>query len=290
MEPLPDADAAAKKDFSAADAVWPVPLERTVSYGSGTSRAPAAIIRAGRELERWDDELALPVDWDVRLLDAVEDVGLQSIGKVLGKIREAAQNHYRKHSFVVALGGEHTLTIPLVRAAKAVFGPLGVLHIDAHADLRSRYLGRSLSHACVLHHVRRISARTVSVGIRSLSRQEAERIDNERIRVFRAHEIANTSDAGWIERVVSALPPVVYLTVDVDGFDPSVFPGAGTPEPGGLSWHQGLALLRHVFTRRRVVAADIVEAVPLPGAVTTEYTAARLALKMMVYRRYGSYT
>ncbi len=284
LEPLTDTASVAQSRAQPPDAVWPIPLERTVSYGGGTGRAPAAILAAGNELERYDEELRCYVDWNVRALPVVADSG-QPIDVLLASIQSAAEQHYRSHAFVVALGGEHTLTIPLVRAAAAVFGPLGVLQIDAHADLRSQYLGEPYSHACVMYHVRTVTPHTVGVGIRSLSLPEAQLIRDEDIAIFRACDIPDTADSTWIDRVVAALPELVYVTVDVDGFDPSVFPGTGTPEPGGLSWRQGLSLLRRVFQTRRVVAADIVEAVPLPGTPLTEYAAARLALKMMVYRR-----
>lgn len=266
------------------DAVWPIPLERTVSYGDGTGRAPDAIVRAGSELERYDEELEIDVDWNVDVIDRFEDTG-GPIELLLDDIEKHARRHYREYPFVVALGGEHTVTVPLVKAAVAEFGPLGVLHIDAHADLRAAYLGQPHSHACVMHHVRKLTERTVSVGIRSLSGVEAGRIRAEGISVFRAHDIAGATDDAWIERVLEKLPETVYVTVDVDGFDPAVFPGVGTPEPGGLSWRQGLALLRRTFETKRVVAADVVEAVPVPGSLITEFAAARLALKMMLYRR-----
>ncbi len=272
---------------SPSDWVWPIPLERTVSYGGGTGRAPAAIVHAGGELERFDEELGCPIDWDIHVLPAVEDDG-QPIDRLLERIDSEATAHYRAHPFVMALGGEHTLTIPLVRAAARVFGPLGVLQIDAHADLRPHYMDQPWSHACVMHHVRALGVPTVSVGIRSLSELEAVRVRNDRIPIVWAHEISRAPDNAWIDRVVDLLPSTVYVTLDVDGFDPGVFPGTGTPEPGGLGWWQGLALLRRVCECRRVVAADIVETVPQADVPTSEFAAARLALKLMVYRRCAS--
>lgn len=283
LEPLPG-EVTADTSNAAADAVWPLPLERTVSYGAGTAGAPAAIIRAGAELERYDEELDVPVDWPVRVLPSVDDRG-EPLADYLRRVETMARSFYREHAFVVALGGEHTVTIPLVRAAAGEFGSLGVLHIDAHADLRTQYQGEPLSHACVMHHVRAITPHTLSVGIRGLSVAEAERIRRERITVMGARDTAWLQHATSIDRVLASLPERVYVTIDLDGFDPSVAPGVGTPEPGGLAWYPVLRLLRRVFTLRRVVGADIVEGVPLPGAPVTEFVAARLALKLMVYRR-----
>ncbi len=284
LEPLPGPAAAAVDTDASADAVWPLPLERTVSYGAGTAAAPDAIVRAGAELERYDEELDVPIDWNVVVLKAYDERGI-TVETCLEKIEKDARHHYRKHPFVLALGGEHTVTIPLVRAAADVFGPVGVLHIDAHADLRSQYQGQSLSHACVMHHVRTVTPDTVSVGVRSLSVPEAARLREERIPVVWAKDVACAPDDVWIDRVLENLPERVYVTIDLDGFDPSVIPGVGTPEPGGLLWYPVLRLLRRVAACRRVVGADIVEGVPLPGAPVTEFAAARLALKLMVYRR-----
>ena len=290
LEPLADQKAARSASAAAPpDAVWPLPLERTVSYGGGTAAAPAAIVRAGAELERYDEELAIPIDWNVGVLPALEDRG-SCMADYLAQVETTARSHYRSHSLIVALGGEHTVSIPLLRAASDVFGSLGVLHIDAHADLRSRYQGQSLSHACVMHHLRAVTQHTVSVGIRSLSAAEAERIQAEQIPVVWAKDVARLPDDRWIERVLESLPERVYVTIDLDGFDPSVVPGVGTPEPGGLMWYPALNLLRRVAATRRIVAADIVEGVPLSGAPVTEYAAARLALKLMVYLRTASST
>ncbi len=289
LEPLSGAAAVGVKPNSVVDAVWPLPLERTVSYGRGTAGAPDAIVRAGAELERYDEELEIPIDWHVSVLPAVDDRGL-SLENVLARVETMARSLYSEYAFIVTLGGEHTVTIPLVRAAAAVFGPLGVLHIDAHADLRSQYQGLSLSHACVMHHVRSVTPDTVSVGIRSLSVAEAVRIRDEHIPVVWAKDVACLPDDTWIDQVLESLPERVYVTIDLDGFDPSVIPGVGTPEPGGLLWYSVLRLLYRVSVCRRVVAADIVEGVPLPGAPVTEFAAARLALKLMAYRRTASRT
>ncbi len=289
LDQLPDL-AANRADANAPpDAVWPLPLERTVSYGAGTAAAPDAIVRAGAELERYDEELDIPIDWNVVVLKAYDDSGIP-VETCLEQIETDARYHYRSHPFVLSLGGEHTVTIPLVRAAAAVFGSLGVLHIDAHADLRPQYQGLSLSHACVMHHVRTVTPDTVSVGIRSLSVAESARIRDEHIPVVWAKDVACLPDDTWIDQVLESLPERVYVTIDLDGFDPSVIPGVGTPEPGGLLWYPVLRLLRRVSACRRVVAADIVEGVPLPGAPVTEFAAARLALKLMVYRRTASRT
>jgi len=168
--------------------------------------------------------------------------------ETLRRVRAAAEPWMRAGRFVLALGGEHSITAPLVAAAQEALGPLSVLQIDAHADLRDAYGGTPHSHACVMRRVLETTPRLCQVGIRSWSREEAE-----------------------------------ALTVDMDGLDPSLAPGVGTPEPGGLTWRQVLRLLRRVSAAREVVAADVVEVRPVPGHHVTEFVAARLAYKLIAY-------
>lgn len=281
---LPEAVA---RDPGAPYAVLPIPYERTVSYGRGTARGPAAIIDASIQTEDFDEELLEPAGLRVQTLPAVRLDGLAE-PEALAAIEAAAAPVMEARRFLLGLGGEHTVTLPLVTRAKAAWGCRSVLQIDAHADLRDTYSGTPYSHACVMRRIRDLGLATVHVGIRALSSAEHAYAEAARVPLFRACEIAAARDEAWIDRVVDCLADPVYVTVDVDGLDPSVIPGTGTPEPGGLGWYQTLALLRRVFARRRVVAADVVELAPLDGSTISEYTAARLAAKMLLYHSRGS--
>lgn len=161
------------------------------------------------------------------------------------------------------------------------FPGLSVLQLDAHLDLRDSYQGTKLSHACVMRRVRELGVPTVAVGIRSVSREEADYVHAEKAPVFLGREIR---EGGLpIDAIVAALGNPVYVTVDLDAFDPAYVPGVGTPEPGGLTWNEGTALLRAVFERRQVVGMDVVELCPIPGQIVSDFFAAKLVNKMIGY-------
>lgn len=275
----------AAADPKAPYAVLPVPYERTVSFGPGTVKGPAAILRASHELEDFDEELQIPVSIPVQTLPPADGHRLGDAA-ALTRIRARAAAAMESGRFLLSLGGEHTVSAPLIAAARAAFGPLSVLHLDAHTDLRDAFRGTRLSHACVMRRVRDLGVPTVHVGMRSSSSSEAAYIRKEKVPVFWAKDIRRTESDRWMDRVVRLLSRQVYVSLDIDVMEPAAVPGTGTPEPGGLDWYQVTGLLRRVFRQRTVVAADIVETAPIPGAVVSEFTAARLGLKMLVYHRY----
>jgi agmatinase len=255
--------------------------EGTTSYGSGTRDGPDAILRASRSIELYDDELEWePCDSGVATLPAWEfdrstpERPVDQVESLVGAALDAGK-------FPILLGGEHTVTLGGVRAALARHPGMGVLQLDAHADLRDTYEGTPFSHACVM---RRVSERApvVAWGIRSLSAEEAAWRPVLPYRRFSGARVVTGPDTG--AEVVAALPPAVYVTVDLDVFDPSVMPAVGTPEPGGPGWYEVLRLLRAVFAARRVVAADVVELSPVPGLIAPEFLAARLVYKLIGYR------
>ncbi|MBI2437904.1 MAG: agmatinase [Lentisphaerae bacterium] len=267
-------------------AVLPVPYERTVSFGRGTARAPAAILKASRHIEAFDEELLQPLGLRVQTLRAIPcQRGRDE--QVLENIRRCAAAVLQRGQFLMTLGGEHTITLPLVRAARAVYGELTVLHCDAHLDLRDNFTNTRLSHGCVMRRVLELGVPIVSVGIRSVCAEEYRLIQRRRLSVFWARAILQARSAAWMDSVLARLGKRVYLTIDADCLDPSVMPGTGTPEPGGLSWYVLTKLLRRVCAARKVVAADLVEVAPIPGTGVCEYTAARLATKVMLYHRAG---
>jgi agmatinase len=279
-------DAANVNNPAAPYAVLPVPYERTVSFGRGTARAPRAILDASREIERFDEELLRPPCLRVQTLPAL-DCASGSEEKTLAAIREAARGVMARRRFLMAIGGEHTISAPLVEAAKSAWDSLCVLHFDAHLDLRDEFRGSRLSHACVMRRVLDLGVPIVHVGIRSLCEEEYRLVSERGLSVFWARDIVGSANDDWMEPIVARLARRVYVSIDADGLDPAVMPGTGTPEPGGLSWRAMTGLLRRVCAAREVVAADLVEVAPIPGTPVCEYTAARLAAKLMTYHAVG---
>jgi agmatinase len=183
--------------------------------------------------------------------------------------------------FLVMLGGEHSITSPVVAAAAAKHKGLSVLQIDAHADLRVSYAGEKHSHACAMRRTLE-HAPIVQVGIRNISGDEVVDLPSLRTTIF--YDWNMRDDPGWIDRAIDALSDTVYITIDLDGLDPGIMPAVGTPEPGGLSWRELTRLLRRTFERRRVVACDVVELCPLPGLHAPNFIAAKLVYKLLTYK------
>lgn len=264
-------------------AVLSAPYERTVSFGTGTANAPAAILNASTQIELLDEELRVAPRLRVQTLPEV-DCRSGSEVQALQAIREAAQPVMARRRFLMTFGGEHTITAPLVEAALSVWkDTFSVLHLDAHLDLRDQFRDNRLSHACVMRRVMDLGVPIVHVGIRSLGEEEYRLVSDRGLSVFWAHDITRPGNESWMDPVIAGLKRQVYITLDADGLDPSVMPGTGTPEPGGLSWQAVIGLLRRVCSTHEVVAADLVEVVPIPGTPLCEYTAARLAAKLMTY-------
>jgi len=186
-----------------------------------------------------------------------------------------------RRKFLFVLGGEHSITPPIVQATARQYPGLSVLQIDAHADLRESFMGTPHNHACAMRRTLEF-APTTQVGIRSLSTEEAKAIPSLRTKVF--YDVSMRRDAQWMDRVVESLGETVYITIDADGLDPAIMPAVGTPEPGGLSWYEILSLLRKVFESRRVVGCDLVELCPQPGLAAPNFLCAKLMYKMLTYR------
>jgi len=265
--------------------VWPLPYERTTSWGQGTARGPGAILEASAQVEYYDEEL----DWEpfhvgIHTLPAtdISDVAEQA---GLNQLYEEAGRHLSAGKFILDLGGEHSLSTPIIRAVKDKFPSLSVLQIDAHADLRETYDGTPHSHACVMRRVVEICP-AVQVGIRSMSREERDALPELPTTVFYARDIVGSTE--WVEDAVGALSDHVYLTIDVDGLDPAIMPATGTPEPGGLGWYEALNLIRRVAQTRKIVGADIVELMPIEGQPASDFLCAKLAYKVVSYVFGGS--
>ncbi|MFP4054261.1 MAG: agmatinase [Phycisphaerae bacterium] len=265
-------------------AVLPVPYDGTASYLKGCAEGPAAIIAASPQMEWIDDELRIEAyRAGIATLDAVEPC--DDPAEMMSRIAAAARPVVQRGQFLLTLGGEHSIVGPVVREVVKKHGALSVLQIDAHTDLRDEFEGSPHSHACVMRRVLEVTDSICQVGIRSFSEDELADLPGRIDAAITARHVQDDPD--WIDRVLSMLDEKVYVTVDIDGLDPSIAPGVGTPEPGGLTWRNVTDLLRHVCRRREVVAADVVETRPIPGQVTTEFLAARLAYKIIAYTQQG---
>jgi len=200
--------------------------------------------------------------------------------EMVAAIEEAAAPLFAAGKLVLALGGEHTITVGLARACARVHGRLSFLQIDAHADLRDSYEGTPLSHACAARRLLEMGEVT-AVGVRNISAEEHAFVTATGRRIFWGRDVATAPDDAWMDEVVATLRDPVYVTFDLDGLDPAILPATGTPEPGGLGWYAALELLRRVGERRRVVGCDVVELMPIPGHHASDFLAARLAYKMV---------
>lgn len=265
-------------------AVLPMPYDATCSYGVGTRNGPAACIAASHQVEWYDEELGIEAcEAGIVTLRPPDPVASGPEDQIAA-FEEAARVVVEAGKTIVGLGGEHSVSFATYRALAARWPSLSVLQIDAHLDLRPHYHGTVASHAAVMRRMLDAGAHTVQVGIRSGSMEEWELVRARGLAVFRAQDIAPRPATEWVPRVLDALPDgPVFVTIDLDGFDPSVIPGTGTPEPGGLGWWQGLALLRAVCAQRQVVGFDVVELEPQAGSRVTDFAAARLAYKLMGY-------
>ncbi len=238
--------------------IWPVPFEKTVSYGRGTSGGPAEIIGASRYMEIYDEEIGgETATIGIHTLPAVD--ADREPEEMMPALQRQAQELLKTGKFLCMLGGEHSISAPVVRAFREKFPKLSVLQIDAHADLRDSYEGTPHSHACAMRRILEVCP-AVQVGIRSLSAEEARVIPTLPTRVFYAKDITGQTD--WFDSAVDLLTEDVYLTIDIDGLDPSLVPSTGTPEPGGLMWGEVLTLIRTLAAKRNVVGMDLVELCP----------------------------
>ncbi|HEX6308218.1 MAG TPA: agmatinase [Longimicrobiales bacterium] len=276
-------------EFTRAKAViLPVPYEATTSFGGGTANGPAAILAASRYIELYDQELDRePADAGISTLPSLSLTGAGPQAAI-AELREAYDRVLDAASgkFVVLLGGEHSVSSAPILAwterLQAQGRRLSVLQFDAHTDLRPEYEGSPYSHASVMARVQD-RVELVAVGIRALTSEEMRLVRKaDNIHVFLADDI-HSGDA-WMDDVMSRLGEDVYISFDVDVFDPALVPSTGTPEPGGLQWYPVLRLLRRVFAERTVHAADVVELAPIPGLAAPDFLVAKLIYKMIGYR------
>lgn len=272
---------------SAPVVILPIPFEATTSYRSGTKEGPRAILDASRYVETYDDELDLELISRIGIHTLPElETDLDTVAKTINRIELAAQEIITKHKFLVGLGGEHSVSLGLVRAYHKKYPNLTVIQLDAHADLRNQYEGTKYSHACVMRRIRDLGIPTIGIGIRSMSQPEAEylRQNQKSAKIYPARLIkTNPAPNTWISEIITHINTPVYVTIDIDVFDPAFVPGTGTPEPGGLDWHTITQLLNELTKRIDIVGFDVVELSPLGGQVVSEFLAAKLVYKFLNY-------
>lgn len=265
--------------------VLPLCYENAPSYGTGSGNGPLHLLTASEQLESLDEELL--VDWScykIHTLAPLFPTGAPYAAVM--QMKQAAAAVLTRHKFLLSLGGDHAITIGPVMAAAEMHPDMGVLQVDAHLDLRNQWNGSPYNHACVMRRIADdVGLPIAQVGIRSFSAEEAEYVKARGLSPFYAHAIDPFND-DWIAEVLKSLPGKVYLSIDLDGLDPAVVPGTGTPEPGGLGYRQLLRLIQALARNKKIVAADINELAKIPGSQVSEIAAARLAAKIMVYGKH----
>lgn len=256
----------------------PVPYDGTSTYGKGADKGPDAILDASENMELYDIETdSEPYRQGIYLASAV--IENRSPELMVAAVEESISNYLEQGKFVSMLGGEHSVTIGAIRAFNKRFDKLTVLQIDAHSDLRPEYMGTENNHACAVHEASK-TTNLVQVGIRSMDSVELPFVKKENF--FTSYYIrANNT---WQEDVLARLGENVYITIDLDAFDPSIMPSTGTPEPGGLLWNETLDLLKKVYRKCNVVGFDIVELAPIEGLSGPDFMASKLYYKLIAYK------
>ena len=255
-----------------------VPYDGTSTWQKGADKGPQAFLDASENMELYDIETDSEVyKQGIFMPDVItENSSPEAMTEAVYRL---TKEYILKDKFVTTFGGEHSISIGAIRAHNEVFHNLTVLQIDAHADLRKEYEGSSCNHACALYEANE-TTNLIQVGIRSMDASEKRvmNLDN----VFFAHEMAQ--DEFWMDAAIELMTDNVYITVDLDGFDPSICPGTGTPEPGGLMWYESLEFFKKVFEQKNVVGFDIVELCPNETEKSSDFLAAKLYYKLLTYK------
>lgn len=256
-----------------------LPYEASTTYGKGTRYGPQAVLEASKQIETYDEEL----DIEPCQIGVATQVPFDSFDpvpeKAIGQIAEACERFLKRSKFVASIGGEHTITVGLVQAFKRFFPDMWVLQLDAHSDLRDSYMNSPFNHACVMARVAEMCP-YLGVGIRSSIQGERELLKAPS-KIIYAYEMKQ--NAAWTDSVLAQLGDLVYLTIDLDFFDPSVLPSVGTPEPGGFQWYETLWFVKKVCETKRIIGFDIVELCPKPDSVFSNFFAAKLVYKLLGY-------
>jgi agmatinase len=256
----------------------PVPYDGTSTWQKGADKGPEAFLNASENMELYDIETETEVyKQGVFLANAITENS--SPEKMVYDVHETVKKYIKRNKFVTTFGGEHSISIGAIRAFNECFDDLTVLQIDAHADLRTDYQGSKLNHACAVYEASQ-TTHLIQVGIRSMDVMETTVMDKKK--TYFAHDMAE--DDAWMDSAIDQMTDNVYITFDLDAFDPSIMPSTGTPEPGGLLWYETIEFLRQVFEEKNVVGFDIVELCPNPKEKSSDFLAAKLYYKMLTYK------
>jgi agmatinase len=258
--------------------IVPVPYDETSTWGKGADKGPEALLEASANMELYDIETGT----EVYKIGIYTDIPVSIPGRpelMINAVDKRISSWLKINKFVIAIGGEHSITIGSVKAYLRKNPDLSVLQLDAHTDLRPEYLGSKYNHACTISRIKELCPVT-QVGIRSMDIIETEFLQPGH--VFFAEAINSSHD--WIERIIKTLNNKVYLTIDLDVFDPSIMPSTGTPEPGGMNWYNVLELIRKLTEQKHLVGFDIVELCPGPNIKAPNFLAAKLLYKVLTYK------
>jgi agmatinase len=258
--------------------ILPVPYDETSTWMKGADKGPDAIMEASVNLEFYDIE----TDSEAHLfgIHTVEPViEKRSPEALVDAVYKKVMLLLNEQKFPVVVGGNHTVSIGSAKAFSEHFKNLSILQLDAHSDLRQEYEGSLYNHACAMARMREV-APVIQVGIRSMSREEASDADWERI--FPAHELY--VDKTNYQKAIDKLTDNVYITIDLDVFDPSLIPSTGTPEPGGPGYHEIMNFLKEVIWKRNVVGFDVVELCPSPSNKAPDFVAAKIIYQLLSYK------
>ncbi|SHJ67694.1 agmatinase [Maribacter aquivivus] len=259
----------------------PVPYDGTSTWGKGADKGPEAFLEASENMELYDIETDSEVyKQGIHLTDPITENS--SPEAMVNEVHAVTKDFIKRNKFVTLFGGEHSISIGSIRAFNECFDNLTVLQIDAHADLRESYEGTKYNHACAVYEASQ-TTNLVQVGIRSMDVIEKTVMDEEK--TFFAHDMV--ADEYWTDKVVEAMTENVFITFDLDAFDPSIMPSTGTPEPGGLLWYETMEFLKQVFEEKNVVGFDIVELCPNKNDKSSDFLAAKLYYKMLSYKFAG---
>ena len=256
----------------------PVPYDGTSTWQKGADNGPEAFLNASENMELYDIETDTEVyKQGVFLVDPITENS--SPEAVVEKVHQITKKYIKRNKFVTVFGGEHSVSIGTIRAFNECYDNLTVLQLDAHADLRKTYEGSTCNHACALYEASQ-NTNLIQVGIRSMDVMEKTVMDTEK--TYFAHEMA--IDDSWMDSAIEQMTENVFITFDLDAFDPSIMPSTGTPEPGGMLWYETLEFLKQVFAERNVVGFDIMELCPNTIDKSSDFLAAKLYYKMLTYK------
>ncbi len=267
------------------------PFEKTVSYGHGTAAGPQAIIEASQYVEFYDDYLNYEAAFEdgIITLEPLEFSEIDTFEESFEKISNIVKEVLNDNKIPVVLGGEHSISSAVYKPFHQKYENISVLHFDAHSDLRDEYSGTKFSHACVMKRIFEMNSDITQIGIRAQCREEAELIKKHNIKTYYMQKIRNNIyGTNWVDEVVDNLKENVFLSFDVDAFDPSVISATGTPEPGGLFWDETLSILEKVIKYKNIVGFDVVELAPVQENTISDFNTAKLIYKIISMISYYS--